>query len=58
MQTQSLTGGFADAPVESARAFRAILEAMARPGLRLLHLVTDVEVITNGTTLTAIRAWS
>lgn len=32
MLTQSLTGGFTDAPVESARAFRAILEAMARPG--------------------------
>lgn len=32
MQAQSLTGGFTDAPVESARAFRAILEAMARPG--------------------------
>ncbi|MDO5370511.1 phosphonate C-P lyase system protein PhnH [Paracoccus sp. (in: a-proteobacteria)] len=32
MRPQSLIGGFADAPVESARAFRAILEAMARPG--------------------------
>ena len=27
-----LTGGFADAPVQAARAFRAALEAMARPG--------------------------
>ena len=27
-----LTGGFTDAPVQSARAFREILEAMARPG--------------------------
>lgn len=27
-----LSGGFADAPVQAARAFRAILEAMARPG--------------------------
>lgn len=28
----ALTGGFQDAPVEAARAFRALLEAMARPG--------------------------
>lgn len=27
-----LSGGFADAPVEAARAFRAALEALARPG--------------------------
>ncbi|MFN3294183.1 MAG: phosphonate C-P lyase system protein PhnH [Gemmobacter sp.] len=32
-----LTGGFADAPVQSAHAFRAILEALARPGT--LHRV-------------------
>ena len=32
MDNQSLSGGFADAPVEAARAFRAALEAMARPG--------------------------
>ena len=32
MQTESMQGGFADAPVESALAFRAALEAMARPG--------------------------
>lgn len=28
----ALTGGFADPPVMAARAFRAILDAMARPG--------------------------
>lgn len=28
----ALSGGFAEAPVQSARAFREILEAMARPG--------------------------
>lgn len=28
----ALLGGFADAPTQSARAFRAALEAMARPG--------------------------
>ncbi|MDP4033787.1 MAG: phosphonate C-P lyase system protein PhnH [Pseudorhodobacter sp.] len=33
MTAASLSGGFADAPVQSARAFRAVLEAMARPGL-------------------------
>jgi alpha-D-ribose 1-methylphosphonate 5-triphosphate synthase subunit PhnH len=27
-----LSGGFADAPVQSARAFREVLEAIARPG--------------------------
>lgn len=32
MDTQSLTGGFADAPVAAAHAFRAAMEAMARPG--------------------------
>lgn len=30
--TDALAGGFTDAPVQSARAFREILEAMARPG--------------------------
>ncbi len=38
MRTEALSGGFADAPVQSARAFREILEAMARPGT--LHRVT------------------
>jgi alpha-D-ribose 1-methylphosphonate 5-triphosphate synthase subunit PhnH len=28
----ALSGGFADAPVQSARAFREVLEALARPG--------------------------
>lgn len=28
----ALTGGFADAPTQSARAFRAILDALSRPG--------------------------
>lgn len=32
MEAIGLEGGFADAPVEAARAFRAALEAMARPG--------------------------
>jgi alpha-D-ribose 1-methylphosphonate 5-triphosphate synthase subunit PhnH len=32
MDTTALQGGFAEAPVEAARAFRAALDAMARPG--------------------------
>ncbi len=32
MIADTLSGGFGDAPVDSARAFRGILEAMARPG--------------------------
>ncbi|MHC0052600.1 phosphonate C-P lyase system protein PhnH [Actibacterium sp. D379-3] len=32
MDMQALTGGFADAPVQAAQAFRAALNAMARPG--------------------------
>lgn len=32
MTSDILTGGFTDAPTQSARAFRAILDALARPG--------------------------
>lgn len=32
MRAEALSGGFADAPLQSARAFRALMEAMARPG--------------------------
>jgi len=32
MTPEALLGGFTDAPCQSARAFRAALEAMARPG--------------------------
>jgi alpha-D-ribose 1-methylphosphonate 5-triphosphate synthase subunit PhnH len=32
MNATALSGGFDDAPVQSARAFREILETMARPG--------------------------
>ncbi|MBE0453657.1 phosphonate C-P lyase system protein PhnH [Roseovarius autotrophicus] len=32
MEVQLLSGGFADAPVEGARVFRAVMQAMARPG--------------------------
>ncbi|MES2916494.1 MAG: phosphonate C-P lyase system protein PhnH [Pseudomonadota bacterium] len=33
MIADALSGGFAEAPVQSARAFREILEALARPGM-------------------------
>lgn len=33
MELQSLSGGFENAPVEASRAFRAVLNAMARPGV-------------------------
>ncbi|MEO1138028.1 MAG: phosphonate C-P lyase system protein PhnH [Pseudomonadota bacterium] len=33
MQTEALTGGFGDAPLEAARAFRGAMNVMARPGL-------------------------
>lgn len=32
MEADALEGGFSDAPVEAARAFRAVMRAMARPG--------------------------
>ena len=32
MADDVLTGGFGNAPVQSARAFRAALNALARPG--------------------------
>ncbi|CUH64794.1 Alpha-D-ribose 1-methylphosphonate 5-triphosphate synthase subunit PhnH [Thalassovita gelatinovora] len=33
MQSTALTGGFAKAPQDAARAFRAVMNVMARPGL-------------------------
>ncbi|NEX48769.1 phosphonate C-P lyase system protein PhnH [Pseudotabrizicola algicola] len=41
MSAHTLSGGFADAPIQSARAFRALLEAMARPGT--IHAVTGAQ---------------
>ena len=38
MQPDALKGGFADLPVQSATAFRAVMQAMARPGT-IHHLV-------------------
>lgn len=39
MALDALTGGFTDAPRQSARAFRAALEAMAHPGE--LHMIAE-----------------
>ncbi|MES2444147.1 MAG: thiamine pyrophosphate-binding protein [Pseudomonadota bacterium] len=48
-------GGWAET-VEATADFAPALErAMAETGVRLLHLRTDVEIITPGTTITAIR---
>ncbi|WP_323767566.1 phosphonate C-P lyase system protein PhnH [Marinovum sp.] len=38
MQADTLSGGFTDPAIQSARAFRAVMEAMARPGT--IHDIT------------------
>jgi acetolactate synthase-1/2/3 large subunit len=49
-------GGWAET-VESTDAFAPALdEAMKRKGIRLLHCKTDVEQITNATTISKLRA--
>jgi len=49
-------GGWAER-VESTEAFGAALnQTLERKGIRLLHCVTDVEVITNQTTISTLRA--
>ena len=42
--------------VETTEQFAPALDrALAQPGVKLLHLKTDIEIITNGTTISAIR---
>ncbi|KIC41594.1 carbon-phosphorus lyase [Ruegeria sp. ANG-R] len=41
MQSEALTGGFTDPAVQSAHAFRRMMEAMARPGT--LHEISGAE---------------
>src|SRR4029453_8662532 len=49
-------GGWAER-VESTESFApALARSLERGGIRLLHCVTDVEVITNQTTIAAIHA--
>ncbi len=48
-------GGWAET-IETTDAFAPVLDkALKRSGLRLLHCRTDVEQITNATTITALR---
>jgi acetolactate synthase-1/2/3 large subunit len=49
-------GGWSER-VENTKEFApALARAIERKGIRLLHCVTDVEVITNQTTIAAIHA--
>jgi acetolactate synthase-1/2/3 large subunit len=48
-------GCWAETVDETAAFTPALARALAQPGVRLLHLKTDLEQITAGTTLTAIR---
>ena len=49
-------GGWAER-VETTEQFApALARAMERKGIRLLHCITDVEIITNQTTISALRA--
>src|ERR1044072_8594499 len=48
-------GGWAETVEKTADFAPALDRAMAETGVRLLHLKTDVEFITPGTTITAIR---
>ncbi len=49
-------GGWAETVETTADFAPALDRALARDGVRLLHLKTDIEVITNGTTIAAIRS--
>src|SRR5690606_4248009 len=49
-------GSWAERVDETAQFAPALDRAMERGGIRLLHCVTDVEVITNQTTIAAIHA--
>ncbi len=48
-------GCWAETVETTAEFAPALTRAMAQPGVRLLHLKTDVETITAGTTLSAVR---
>ncbi|MBC7133937.1 Alpha-D-ribose 1-methylphosphonate 5-triphosphate synthase subunit PhnH [Pseudoruegeria aquimaris] len=41
MHSEALSGGFADPPIQSAQAFRKVMEAMARPGT--IHEISGAE---------------
>ena len=48
-------GGWAETVETTADFAPALAEAMERKGIRLLHCKTDIELISNGTTIGAIR---
>ncbi|MDB5703588.1 MAG: thiamine pyrophosphate-binding protein, partial [Sphingomonas bacterium] len=48
-------GCWAEAVETTAEFAPALARAMAETGVRLLHLKTDIEAITPGTTISAIR---
>ncbi|QNQ10317.1 thiamine pyrophosphate-binding protein [Sphingomonas alpina] len=48
-------GCWAETVEETAQFAPALDRAMAQSGVRLLHIKTDIEVITAGTTITALR---
>ena len=49
-------GGWATRVETTDQFAPALARAMERKGIRLLHCITDVEVITNQTTISALRA--
>jgi acetolactate synthase-1/2/3 large subunit len=49
-------GGWATRVETTGEFAPALAEAMKRKGIRLLHCITDVEVITNQTTISALHA--
>ena len=48
-------GAWTEAVETTAQFGPALDRAMAQDGVKLLHLKTDIEIITNGTTISAIR---
>ncbi len=48
-------GAWAETVETTAEFAPALDRALAEPGVKLLHLKTDMEVITNGTTISALR---
>jgi acetolactate synthase-1/2/3 large subunit len=48
-------GGWATRVEDTAAFAPALEQAMARSGIRLIHCVTDVEIISNQTTVSALR---
>ena len=49
-------GGWAETVEATAQFAPALDRALARPGLRLLHLKTDIEFITPGLTVSGLRS--